>query len=116
MNTTAITLPVADSTVSCVHSAGREMDVNTTWRQIGQHALMYVGARNLAYSKDYVQFDTTGKRLRILVKLDASDTYTVEVGRVRKIGGLPQYRALRSACLVYAEDLATVVRAAFEEA
>lgn len=112
---TPLTQPVTDPTVSCIHTPGREMDVNTTWSQIGQWTLAHVGARNLAYSKEYVQFDTSGKRRRILVKLTAADLYTVEVGRLVKIDGLKEYRALRSVEMIDADQLRVAVRAAFEE-
>lgn len=101
---------------SCVNGKpGRPMNHLTTYRQIGNRVLWELGAKNRGYSTDYIQFDTTGKRRRVIVKLDASDTYTVEIGRLVKRDGLPTYEVLRQLDLVYCDRLAEVVLSEFAQ-
>lgn len=62
---------------------GAEMDVNTTWAQIGRAVLIETGAHKLAYARDYVQFDTRGaarRNRRVFVQLAGDDTYSVGIG------------------------------------
>lgn len=97
---------------SCIADGkpGREMDALETYRQIGAWTLMELGAKNRLYSRDYIQFDTSGKRRRVIVKLTVWDTYTVEIGRVVKRDYLPTYEVLHQVDMVYCDQLSEVIR------
>ena len=97
---------------SCINDGkpGRNMDHLETYRQIGTWTLLELGAKNRLYSTDYIQFDTTTKRRRVIVKLTAWDTYTVEIGRVVKRDYMPTYEVLSQIDHVYCDQLAEIVR------
>lgn len=103
-----ITRPASES---CLNGKpGRDMDHLTTYQQIGTWTLLELGAKNRLYSTDYIQFDTAAKRRRVIVKLDADDTYTVEIGRVVKVNYLPTYQVISQLSGVYCDQLAEIVR------
>jgi hypothetical protein len=77
--------------VSLAELPATQMDVNTAFDHIrwgDALRMIRLGARNRAYSHDsgYIQFDTSGlgRTLRVIVKLAADDTYSVEVGRITR--------------------------------
>lgn len=79
------------TTVSLAALPATQMDANTAFDHIrfgDVWRLVRLGARNRAYSHDsgYIQFDTSGlgRTLRVIVKLAADDTYSVEVGRITR--------------------------------
>lgn len=90
---------------------GRNIDVNLTLKQIGVATLMSVGAqmKTLTYDTDYVKFKVSG-RFWLVVKLNAADTFDIEVGRVRKVQGLPTYEVIEQSKDVPVENLSKVVR------
>lgn len=95
---------------------GRSIDPVETYSQIGMWTLAELGAKNKAYSKDYIQFDVTLVRSRrVIVKLDANDTYSVEIGRMRKIDYLPTYEVLSQVTDIYCDQLSEVIRRAVLE-
>lgn len=97
---------------SCINDdkPGRDMDHLETYRQIGAWTLAELGAKNRMFSRDYIQFDTTIKRRRVIVKLTVWDTYTVEIGRVVKRDHLPTYEVLSQTDQVYFDQLADIIR------
>jgi len=83
--------------------------------QIGAGTLMTVGARDFAYNDAegdrYLRFTVTGKRgyiTAVKVILEPSDTYTVELVRMHK--RTFEFETVKSLELVYADQLAEVVR------
>jgi hypothetical protein len=62
------------------------------------YRLVRLGCVNRAYSEEsgYIQFDTSGlgRKLRVIVKLAADDTYSVEVGRIKRRKGDLTYTVL----------------------
>lgn len=104
-----VTRPASES---CINDGkpGRAMDHLETYRQIGTWTLLELGAKNKLYSTDYIQFDTTAKRRRVIVKLTVWDTYTVEIGRIVRRGHLPTYEVISQVDNVYCDQLAEIVR------
>lgn len=105
------------ASTSCINDdqPGRDIDPQTAYAQIGARVLMELGAKNRMYSRDYIQFDTTGKRRRVIVKLTVWDTYTVEIGRVVKRDYLPTYEVLHQVDHVYCDRLAEIVLASVRD-
>lgn len=102
---------------SCINDGkpGRDMNHLETYRQIGTWTLAELGAKNRLYGTDYIQFDTTARRRRVIVKLTVWDTYTVEIGRVVKVDHLPTYQVISQIDHVYCDQLAEIVRNAVLE-
>lgn len=70
------------------------LNLGDSWRmaRLGAHDLMRDERAG------YIQFDVKlGRTYRVIVKLDADDTYAVELGRMRKPRGayLPEYQVIR---------------------
>jgi hypothetical protein len=91
------------------------IDAQTVFAQIGQPTMLRVGAVDLMFSADYVQFDMTMGRAkrRVVIVLAGDDTYSVEVGRTVK----PAY-AWRSIAVhhgIYGDRLSDVVDSMFAE-
>jgi len=108
-----------------VRDAPTTIDALTAFRQINHGdawRLARLGARNRAYSEDlgYIQFDVTlGRKYRVIVKLDADDTYAVEIGQMRKPRGssIREYQVLSQVRGIYWDVLGeTIERAALEVA
>ena len=94
---------------------GRPADSRVTWRQLG-NVRMELGAR------DAVADDRGGTltfrvgpgrpHRKIMVKLRDDDTYAIEVGRLSKYQGLPEWHSEATSGLdqgIYAENLAQAV-------
>ena len=94
---------------------GREADARVTWQQLG-HARMELGAR------DVITDDRNGAltfrvgpgrpHRKIMVKLRSDDTYALELGRLARYQGLPEWHSEATVGVdqgIYAEDLAQAV-------
>lgn len=101
------------ATESIVNTPGAEIDARTAFAQIGMWTLARVGAKNRAFAETYIQFDATcgRKKRRFIVKLDVTDTYSVEVGQVVKF----DYRVLRQVTGVYCDQLSGLVEELYQE-
>lgn len=92
---------------------GRPIDISVA---IGQHisraTRMSVGWQpgTVITAGDWFKVKVS-RKYWLIVKLNAQDTYDVEVGRLRKKDGLPTYTPLQQAHGVYAEQLSATVRA-----
>ena len=69
---------------------GRSIHVQTALAQIGRMVLMRTGFQRdtLMYAEDYIKFMLSchgRRRVWVIVKLDANDTYSVEFGRMNRI-------------------------------
>jgi len=75
--------------------------------------LIRLGCVNRAYSEDsgYIQFDTSGlgRKLRVIVKLAADDTYSVEVGRIKRSKGELSYVVLAQEHGHYADSMGAAI-------
>jgi hypothetical protein len=92
---------------------GREADYRITLKQIGMPTLMSCGAQMKTLVHDNPNGEVRMKvssRFLLIVKLMPDDTYAVEVGRTRKVAGLPTYTVIDQRFDVYAEQLAETVR------
>jgi hypothetical protein len=107
--------------VSVVNELATQIDARTAFQQINYGdawRMARLGAHNRAYSEDcgYIQFDVTlGRKYRVIVKLDADDTYAVEIGRLRKPRGssIREYQVLSQVRGIYWDVLGeTIERAA----
>lgn len=84
----------------------RRCDARTILRQIGPMTLMACGARNYVDLGDGVHFNVlTGRSHKIVVKLAANDTYTVERVRLRNY----TVESVEHATDVYCDQLSDVV-------
>ena len=69
------------------HNTGNDIDVNTAWHHIGRQTLMFTGAQNRVYGRDFVQFTVQGggkAKHNVIVQLGTNDLYNVEIGRVAR--------------------------------
>ncbi|MGH8571133.1 MAG: hypothetical protein ACREX8_00965 [Gammaproteobacteria bacterium] len=93
------------------------IDARTAWSHIlagDPWRLRRLGARDLIYNEraGYVQFDfRLTRKLRVVVKLCADDTYAVELGRCRKRRGsaLREYEVLEQTHLLDVEQVGQAV-------
>ncbi|GAA1961678.1 hypothetical protein [Amycolatopsis minnesotensis] len=89
-----------------------DADTDVIWQQLGRPLLMELGARDLVYMDDGVMFrfgpNSPVKLRKIIVKLNGSDLYEVEVGYLQ----LPSYEwnVIEQVSDVYADSLPEVVR------
>lgn len=115
MSSPAGPVPPQPGVVALWAVPGCPADSRVTWRQLG-HARMELGAR------DAVTDDRNGTltfrvgpgrpHRRIMVKLRADDTYAIELGRLAKHRGLPEWHSEATSGVdqgIYAEDLAQAV-------
>jgi len=75
---------------------------------IDKYALMSWGAKNYITTEDGIQFDVRGSKFRgkVIIVLDkASDTYTIELGNVRKL----EWKSKRMLKRIFAGDLVNVL-------
>lgn len=80
----------------------------TIAQQIGNRAFTMIGARGLVALEDGLQFSVgrnAKKVTKLVVKLDADDTYTVTAWNIRGVN----CRELASHSFVYADQLHTVI-------
>jgi hypothetical protein len=109
-------LVTGKSTTINAIAAFQQINHGDAWR------MARLGAHNRAYSEDcgYTQFDVTlGRKYRVIVKLDADDTYAVEIGQLRKPRGssIREYQVLSQVRGIYWDVLGeTIERAALEAA
>ena len=104
-------------TASIVNSTPTAIDARTAFEQLNYGdpwRLARLGAHNRAYSADhgYIQFDVKmGRKYRVIVKLAPSDTYSVEIGRMRRPRGssIREYEVLSQEHDVYCDVLGEVV-------
>lgn len=93
---------------SIVRQPNRPADAAITLRQIGSMVLASCGARD--YLRDdtngYVKFRIGNGRRWCIVALAADDTYSIEVGRLRKFDWIIDLQEHG----IYAEDLPAAVR------
>lgn len=91
-------------------AAGRQISPSVVLTQLGVLTLMSIGMRRstLTAGGDYVKFKVS-RKYWMIVKLNASDTYDIEVGSVRKKNGLPEYKVIDQEHGIYAEQLSAVV-------
>jgi hypothetical protein len=85
-----------------VRVAYQHLNHGDSWR------MARLGARDRMQDEQagYIQFDVLiTRRLRVVVKLDADDTYAVEVGRMRKL----EYAVIRQVRGLTCEVLGEVV-------
>lgn len=81
---------VDQSTESIVRGPrGREIDVMQTLHQVGLQTRWRIGyvVSSLMYDRDYIKFQVScggRRRMWVIVKLAADDTYSIEVGRLQK--------------------------------
>jgi hypothetical protein len=92
MNTTLVSLVKDSPTHIDPAEAYQHVNWGDSWRT------RRLGARDLIYSNDgYIQFDIrldVGPKLRVIVKVEPADTYAVEIGRIRRRQGMPEYQVL----------------------
>ena len=105
-----MTTSIANTTPTTidVDAAFAQLNYGDSWR------MARLGAHNRAYSADhgYIQFDVkVGRKYRVIVKLAPSDTYSVEIGRMRKPRGssIREYEVLSQEHDVYCDVLGEVV-------
>jgi hypothetical protein len=96
---------------------GSPIDVMQTIDQIGLDVRMQIGyvVSSLMYAEDYIKFQISlDRRPRrwVIVKLDRSDTYSIEVGRLQKKFYWTIDKQLEG---VYAEQLGEVIKRLFVE-
>jgi hypothetical protein len=111
--------------VNVVNESATRIDALTAFRQINHGdawRMARLGAHNRMHSESngYIEFDVTlGRKYRVIVKLDADDTYAVEIGRLRKPRGssIREYQVLSQVRGIYWDALGeTIERAALEAA
>ena len=98
---------VAFTELITARMATRPCSVAELLAQIGPGVLMSIGARQVVDLGDGVQMAVSRGGRKLVIKLAANDTYTIE--RVRLIRGTS---VISEACTqdVYAEDLPAIVR------
>lgn len=102
---------------SLINEAPTGIDARTAFAHLNHGdswRLRRLGAHDLLHDEraGYVQFDfNLTRKLRVVVKLDADDTYAVELGRMRKPrgGSLPEYRVIKQVRGVYCDALGETV-------
>lgn len=107
-------------TTSLVSDTDTRIDAATAFQQINHGdtwRMARLGAHNRAHSEQsgYIQFDVTlGHKYRVIVKLDADDTYAVEIGRLRKSSGssIREYQVLSQVRGIYWDVLGEVIERA----
>lgn len=98
-------------TVSLAAAEPTTIDALTAFRQINwgdSYRMARLGARDRCYSEvdGYIQFDVKlTRKLRVIVKLAGDDTYSVEIGRIRKM----DYVVIEQAHGVHCDQLGRVV-------
>jgi hypothetical protein len=90
---------------------GKHISLSETVRQIGINTQMSVGwqVTSVLHGGDYFKVKVS-RKYWLVIKLNGKDLYDVEVGKVRKVDGLPEYKALDQRFDIDAELLAQVVR------
>jgi hypothetical protein len=100
---------------SVIEGPDTGIDSQVAYRQImatDRWRLARLAARDLFYDETagYIQFDVKiTKNRRVIVKLAANDTYSVEIGRVKTVDYLPTYLVLAQEHDVHCEDLGATV-------
>jgi hypothetical protein len=101
---------MTDTTIHTNEIATREADASTILEQIGRPALWAIGARNIVDLGDGVHFNVKPS-LKVVVKLAANDTYSVEAVRINRRDWT--FTSERFEELIYADQLQdAVLRAA----
>ena len=105
-------------TTSVINETGPAIDPQAPIQQIkatDSWRMIRLGARDLYYSErdGYIQFDTSGlgRKVRVIVKLNQSDTYDVEIGRMGRRDHMPDYQVLEQARGIDAAQLGQTVEA-----
>lgn len=74
---------------------GREADHRVTLAQVGRWRLASIGARDIVHDDRngmlWFRVLSGNPYRKIIILLRADDTYAVEIGRMKKIQGLPEY-------------------------
>lgn len=98
-------------TASLAAAEPTTIDALTAFQQINwgdEWRMTRLGARDRCYSETdgYIQFDVKlTRKLRVIVKLAGDDTYSVEIGRIRKL----EYVVIEQAHGVYCDELGRTV-------
>jgi hypothetical protein len=100
-------------TTSLYYENATRIDAQEAFRQIrlgDSWRLVRLGARDLIFSDadGYIQFDAkiTNRKLRVIVKLSADDTYAVEIGKMTRS---LDYAVLSQMRGIYADNLGETV-------
>jgi hypothetical protein len=94
-----------------------DIDAQAAFEQIGDRwVFARMGARDLAYSSDYVQFDVTCDRTkrRVIITVTPDDTYSIEIGQV--VRRTFEWRSIEVARGVYCDELGRTVEEMYQRA
>jgi hypothetical protein len=96
---------------------GADMDHQQMWDQVNRWTWIGMAAKPELRHPDALQIAVhvgAGRKRRIYVKLNARDLYDIELGRLKRVNGLPEYVALDQVTDIYAENLDEELRNLFD--